>query len=136
MSPAMCESSSYLAFLSALGIVIFIFGLFVVWGLFQFCVSHSNSMQWHVIVVLKSICLVPNDTEYFGRVGGFYSYIFFICLNLLPTFFLFYSALFFSNYSLHSILFSISFRWTAQWLNISVIHKVIPPIILPTWHHT
>ena len=43
----------------------------------------------------------------------------------------------FFNYSLHSILYCISFRCTAQWLDSHILYKVFPPISkVPTWHHT
>ena len=50
-------------------------------------------------------------------------------------FFLFYFLCF--NYSLHSTLFRINFRWIAQQIDIHIGYKVFPLIIqVPTWHHT
>ena len=39
--------------------------------------------------------------------------------------------------SLHSIVFCISFRCTAWWLDNYIFYRVVPPIFpSPTWHHT
>ena len=53
----------------------------------------------------------------------------FMTVNLLKIWFL--------NYSLHSILFCISVRHMAQWLDSHVLYKMFPPTFpVSTWHHT
>ena len=67
------------------------------------------------------------------------------CAHIDPMLQLF-AGLFFSfycisfknlNYSLHSILFCIGFRCTAQWLDNRVLYKVVSLVFpAPAWHHT
>ena len=64
--------------------------------------------------------------------------IFLLCCIIIVFLVLYLFSIFIVfNYSLYSVLFCISFRCTAQWLDNHMIYKVFPLIFLvPTQHHT
>ena len=50
---------------------------------------------------------------------------------------IFFFLILFSNDSTRSVLFCISFRCTAQWLDNHILYKMFLPMFpVPTWHYT